>query len=172
MTAARSSFIRRCSTRTTSPRYVALGLTPSYFTNHTYFWGDVHRRNLGEARAAFISPMAPAMDLGLKATNHTDFNVTPLNPFFMLWSSMARVTRSGYVLGPEQRIDAYRGLQALTINPAWEYRDESRRGSIAVGKLADFVVVTADPMKTPVDQIRDIKVVETIKEGKTIYQRN
>ena len=62
------------------PRYVALGLTPSYFTNHTYFWGDVHRKNLGETRAAFISPMAAAMDAGLKATNHTDFNVTPLNP--------------------------------------------------------------------------------------------
>lgn len=154
------------------PRYVALGLTPSYFTNHTYFWGDVHRRNLGEARAAFISPMVAAMDAGLKATNHTDFNVTPLDPFFMLWTSMARVTRSGYVLGPDQRIDAYRGLQALTINPAWEYREEARRGSIAPGKLADFVIVTADPVKTPVDRIRDIKVVETIKEGKTIYARH
>ncbi len=153
-------------------RYVTLGLTPSYFTNHTYFWGDVHRKNLGETPAAFISPMAAAMDAGLKATNHTDFNVTPLNPFFMLWSSMARTTRSGYVLGPDQRIDAYRGLQALTINPAWEYREESRRGSIASGKLADFVVITADPMKTPVDQIRDIKVVETIKGGKTIYRRD
>ena len=153
-------------------RYVALGLTPSYFTNHTYFWGDVHRKNLGETRAAFISPMVAAMDAGLKATNHSDFNVTPLDPFFMLWTSMARTTRSGFVLGPDQRIDAYRGLQALTINPAWEYRDESRRGSIAPGKLADFVVMTADPMKTPLDQIRNIKVVETIKEGKTIYRRD
>ena len=154
------------------PRYVALGLTPSYFTNHTFFWGDVHRRNLGEARAAFISPMVAAMDAGLKATNHTDFNVTPLDPSFMLWTSMARTTRSGFVLGPDQRIDAYRGLQALTINPAWEYREEARRGSIAPGKLADFVVITADPLKTPTDGIRDIKIVETIKEGKTIYLRH
>lgn len=153
------------------PRYVSLGLTPSYFTNHAYFWGDVHRRNLGETRAAFISPMVAAMDAGLKATNHTDFNVTPLDPFFMLWTSMARTTRSGYVLGPDQRIDAYRGLQALTINPAWQYREEARRGSIAPGKLADFVIVTSDPLKTPVDQVRDIKVVETIKEGNTVYQR-
>lgn len=154
------------------PRYVALGLTPSYFTNHAYFWGDVHRKNLGETRAAFLSPMVAAMDAGLKASNHTDFNVTPLNPFFMLWTSMARTTRSDHVLGPDQRIDAYRGLQALTINPAWAYREEARRGSIAAGKLADFVIVSSDPVKTPVDQIRDIKVVETIKEGKTIYQRD
>jgi len=154
------------------PRYVSLGLTPSYFTNHTYFWGDVHRQNLGEARAAFISPIVAAMDAGLKATNHTDFNVTPLNPLFMLWTSMARVTRSGFVLGPDQRIDAYRGLQALTVNPAWEYREESRRGSIAPGKLADFVILSSDPVKTPVDRIRDITVVETIKEGKTIFRRH
>lgn len=152
------------------PRYVALGLTPSYFTNHTYLWGDVHRKNLGETRAAFLSPMASAMDAGLKASNHTDFNVTPLDPFLMLWTSMARTTRSGYVLGPDQRIDAYRGLQALTINPAWAYREEARRGSIVPGKLADFVIVSSDPVKVAVEQIRDIKVIETIKEGKTIYK--
>ncbi|MCM2312034.1 MAG: amidohydrolase [Steroidobacteraceae bacterium] len=154
------------------PRYVALGLTPTYFTNHTFFWGDVHRQNIGEERAAFISPMKAAMDAGLKATNHSDFNVTPLDPLFMLWTSMARTTRSGHVLGPDQRIDAYRGLQALTVNPAWEYREESRRGSIAPGKLADFVILSADPLETPVDAIRDIEVVETIKEGRTIYARH
>ncbi len=154
------------------PKYVSIGLTPSYFTMHTFFWGDVHRKNLGEQRAAFLSPMASAMDLGLKATNHTDFNVTPLDPFLMLWTAMARTTRSGYVLGPAQRVDAYRGLQAMTINPAWEYREETRRGSIVAGKLADFVIITADPLKTPVEKIRDIKVVETIKEGKTIFHAN
>lgn len=152
-------------------RYVALGLTPTYFTNHTYFWGDVHRQNLGEERAEFLSPMKAAMDAGLKATNHSDFNVTPLDPLFMLWTSMARTTRSGHVLGPEQRIDAYRGLQALTINPAWEYREEARRGSIAPGKLADFVILSANPLDTPVDAIRGIAVVETLKEGKTIFAR-
>ena len=83
---------------------------------------------------------------------------------------MARETRSGFVLGPDQRIDAYRGLQALTTNPAWEYREEARRGSIAPGKLADFVIVTDDPLKTPLEKIRDIEVLETIKEGETVYR--
>jgi predicted amidohydrolase YtcJ len=126
----------------------------------------------GLQRAAFLSSMAAAMDAGLKASNHTDFNVTPLDPFFVLWTSMARTTRSGYLLGPDLRIDAYRGLQALTINPAWAYREEARRGSIAPGKLADFVIVSGDPVKTPVEQIRDVKIIETIKEGKTIYKRD
>jgi predicted amidohydrolase YtcJ len=150
-------------------RYVSLGLTPSYFTMHTFFWGDVHRKNLGEQKAAFLSPMKAAMDAGLKATNHTDFNVTPLDPMMVLWTSMARTTRSGFMLGPNQRIDAYYGLKALTINAAWEYREEARRGSIAPGKLADFVVLTGDPTKTGVDAIRSIKVAETIKDGKTIF---
>ena len=92
----------------------------------TYFWGDVHRKNLGETRAAFISPMAAAMDAGLKATNHTDFNVTPLNPFFVLWTSMARTTRSGHVLGLDQRIDAYRGL-IMQIRLAFEIGAANRR---------------------------------------------
>ena len=73
------------------------------------------------------------------------------------------------MLGPDQRIDIYRGLQALTINAAWEYRGEACRGSIEPGKLADFVILTADPTKTDAAAIRSIEVFETIKDGKTIY---
>jgi hypothetical protein len=66
-------------------------------------------------------------------------------------------------------VDTYTGLQALTTGPAWQYREENARGRIKPGYKADFVVLSADPMKTPVDQIRDIEVVETIKEGRTVY---
>ena len=152
------------------PRYAALGITPSYFTNHTYFWGDVHRSNFGEARAAHISPIRSAMALGINASNHSDFIVTPLDPMFILWSSMARTTRSGIVLGPNQRLDAWSGLKALTINPAWAYREEARRGSIEVGKLADFTILSANPLTTPVARMRGIKVVGTMKEGRFLWE--
>jgi len=151
------------------PKYRALGMSPSYFTNHTFFWGDVHRANLGENRASFISPMKAAIDAGLVVSNHSDFNVTPLDPMLMLWTSMARTSKSGVVVGPEQRVDAYQGLQALTTGPAWQFREETRRGRIAPGLLADFVVLSADPLRTDVGKIRDIRVLETMKEGKTIY---
>jgi hypothetical protein len=82
---------------------------------------------------------------------------------------MARTSRSGVVLGPDQRVDAYAGLQALTTGPAWQFREEERRGRIAPGLLADFVVLSANPVTTDVGMIRDIDVVETIKEGRTIY---
>ena len=151
------------------PRYAAQGITPSYFTNHAYFWGDVHRRQLGEARAAHISPIRSALALGLHASNHSDFIVTPLDPMFILWTSMTRTTRSGFALGPDQRLDAWNGLKALTIHPAWAYREESRRGSIEAGKLADFTLLSANPLTTPAARIRGIKVVGTMKDGRFVW---
>ena len=151
------------------PKYAALGMSPTYFTSHTYFWGDVHRTNLGPDRAAFISPMKSAAAQGLVVSNHSDFNVTPLDPMFILWTAMARTSRSGVVVGPDQRVDAYAGLQALTTGPAWQFREETRRGRIKEGMLADFVILSADPLATDVGMIRDIDVVETIKEGRTVY---
>ncbi len=151
--------------------YAELGISPSYFTNHCFYWGDVHVRNLGAEKAAFISPLKSALAKGLVCSNHTDFNVTLLDPFFVLWTAMARETRSGKVLGPDQRVDAYTALKTLTTAPAWQFFEEDRKGRIREGLLADFVILSGDPVQTPVDQIRNLKVLETIKEGKSIYKR-
>ncbi|PRZ41249.1 hypothetical protein CLV47_111127 [Antricoccus suffuscus] len=150
--------------------YVELGLTPSYFTNHTFFWGDVHVTNLGAEKAGFISPLKAAAGRGLVVSNHSDFTVTPLNPFFIMWTAMTRTTRSGAVLGPDQRVDAYAALQALTTGPAYQVFEEDRKGRIAEGLLADFVILSADPIATGADGVRDITVVETIKEGVTVFR--
>ncbi len=149
--------------------YVRLGMSPSYFTNHTFFWGDVHVKNIGPEKAAFISPIKAAKTKGLTFSNHTDFNVTPLDPIFVIWTAMARQSRSGQVIGPDQRVDAYTALQALTTGPAWQLFEENRKGKIKEGLLADFVILSADPVKTGAGSIRDIKILETIKKGKTIY---
>ena len=151
-------------------KYVELGLTPSYFTLHTYFWGDVHVKNIGPAAAAFISPMKAAKEAGLITANHSDFNVTPLNPFFIMWSAMARESRSGVVIGPAQRVDGYTALQSLTTGPAYQFFEEDRKGMIKVGLLADFVIVKNNPLKQNVENIRDNQVLSTIKEGEVVYQ--
>lgn len=151
-------------------RYVRLGLSPSYFTNHTFFWGDVHVRNIGPEKAAFISPIRAAKAKGLVFSNHTDFNVTPLNPFLVLWTAMARQSRSGRLIGPDQRVDAYTALQGLTTGPAWQLFEEDRKGKIKAGLLADLVILSGDPLKAEVGKIRDLRVLETIKEGKTVYR--
>lgn len=149
--------------------YAELGLAPSYFTNHTYFWGDVHVTNLGPDRAGFISPLKAAYERGLIVSNHSDFTVTPLNPFFIMWTAMARTTRGGAVLGADQRVGPYAALQALTTGPAYQMFEEDRKGRIAEGLLADLVILSADPMRAGVDGVRDITVVETLKEGVTVF---
>jgi len=151
--------------------YAELGITPSYFSNHAFFWGDVHLANLGASRAEGLSPMRSAAERGLVVSNHSDFTVTPLDPFLIVWTAMTRTTRSGAVLGPDERIDAYAALQALTTGPAYQVFEEGRKGRIAVGLLADFVILSADPLAVEADAVRDIRIVETIKEGVTVFPR-
>lgn len=150
-------------------KYIELGITPSYFTNHTFFWGDVHVMNIGREKAQFISPVKTATDMGIVYSNHTDFNITPLDPFFVMWTAMVRKSRSGDVIGPGERVDAYVALQGLTTGPAWQLFEENRKGMIREGLLADFVILSKNPLKAGADGIRGITVLETIKEGKTIY---
>ncbi|MHA7268537.1 amidohydrolase [Arthrobacter sp. HLT1-20] len=150
--------------------YLRLGITPSYFTNHTFFWGDVHRANTGEDRASFISPLKSALETGLLVSNHSDFPVTSLDPFFMMFTAMNRTTRSGHILGPDQRISAYAALQALTTGPANQLFEEDRKGMLKVGMLADFVMLDADPLAATPERVRNIQVLETIKEGVTVYR--
>lgn len=152
------------------PAYVRIGVGPSYFSNHAWYWADIHRTNFPKEVVDFISPMRSARAAGLTPSNHSDYSVTPLDTRFMLWTSMARVSPSGVVSGPGERLGAYEALQALTTGPAWQIFEEGRKGRIKAGLLADFVILDQNPLTTPVDGIRDIKVLETIKEGRTAWK--
>jgi predicted amidohydrolase YtcJ len=152
--------------------YVKHGMLPSFFTNHVYYWGDVHYANLGPERAEFISPMASAFKRGIRATNHTDATVTPTDPMFLLWTSVNRVTREGRVLGEAERISPYQGLQALTVNGAYEYFEEASKGTLETGKRADMVILDRNPLKVEPMAIKEIRVVETIKDGKRVHPRS
>ena len=152
--------------------YAELGVFPTFFAEHTYYWGDWHRNEtLGPERAAYISPTADALKYGVRFSLHTDAPVVPPDPMHVWWSAVNRVTRSGYVLGPDQRISPMDALRALTIWPAWQHFDEATRGSITVGKLADLVVLDANPLTIDPMKIRDVRVVMTIKDGQVIYQK-
>lgn len=152
--------------------YKTLGMLPSFFTNHAFFWGDVHVRNLGKERAWFLSPLKTAINKQIIFTNHTDFGVTPINQLFVLWTSVARESRSGQIIGPAERVSVMEGLRAITINGAYQYGEEKEKGSIEKGKKADLVILSHNPLKVEVSKIKDITVLETIKEGKTIYKKD
>jgi predicted amidohydrolase YtcJ len=89
---------------------------------------------------------------------------------FILWTSVNRTSRSGQIIGPDERISPWDGLKALTIDAAYQYNEEADKGSLEVGKLADLVVLDRNPLKVPQDGIKDIKVMETFKEGKSVYR--
>ncbi|GAB2788759.1 amidohydrolase [Rhabdobacter roseus] len=153
-------------------KYKELGMIPALFSNHAFFWGDVHEQNLGYERAKFLSPLKTTIKKNIIATNHTDFGVTPINQLFLLWTSVERKSRSGKVIGPEERLTPLEGLRAITINGAYQYFEEASKGSIEPGKLADLVILSDDPTTVVPAQIKDIQVLETIKEGKTIFKKN
>ncbi len=149
--------------------FAELKIVPALFTDHTFFFGDTHVKNRGPEQASFISPMRAAIDLGLRPTNHTDAFVVPVDQMMTVWTAVNRPLRSGGTLGADQRISPYEALQAITTNAARQYREEDAKGSIAAGKLADLVVLSADPTRVDPTAIKDIKVLETIKEGRTVY---
>ena len=162
-----SQFIRRDQLE----KYAAWGITPSFFTLHCFYFGDTHVANRGPEQAAFISPMKAARSLGIRPTNHTDFNVSPLDQIFTIHTAVNRTTRSGGTLGPDQRIGPLEALEAITIDGARMYGEEGTKGSIEPGKLADLVVLSANPLTVPPATIKDIRVEETIKEGRTAWLR-
>ena len=151
-------------------KYKAYEFVPSFFTNHAFFWGDVHTINLGKERANFLSPMRSAIDMGITATNHTDYNVTPIDQMFLLWTSVMRQSRVDHIMRKSERITPYEGLKALTIHSAYQHHIDDSKGSIEVGKLADFVILDADPLTVDPMDIKDIIITMTIKEGKEIYR--
>jgi predicted amidohydrolase YtcJ len=149
--------------------YQRIGVGPAYFSNHTYYFADIHRSNFSADVVGFISPFASALKAGLHPSNHSDSPVTPLDPMTQLWSSMARQSKTGVVNGTDQRLTAWQGLHMLTTGPAWQVFEEKRKGQIKPGMLADFVILDKNPLTTPLESIRSIKIMRTVKEGQTIW---
>lgn len=152
-------------------KYVEYNMIPSLYTEHTFFFADAHIKNRGIEQASFISPMKTAIEKGLKPTNHTDFNVAPIDQMMVVWTAVNRLSRNGKVIGAEEKVTPYQALQAITINAAYQYFEEDKKGTLEKGKLADLVILDNNPLKIDQIKIRDIKVLETIKEGKTIFKK-
>ena len=162
-----SQFIRRDQLE----KYRAWKITPSFFTIHCFYFGDTHVANRGRSQADFISPMKSARALGLRPANHTDFNVAPLDQLFTMHTAVNRISRSGQTIGADERVTPMQALEAITIDGARIYGEEAKKGSIEVGKAADFAVLSANPLTVPPATIETIRVEETIKDGQTVWKR-
>jgi predicted amidohydrolase YtcJ len=149
-----------------------LGIIPSFFPLHTYYWGDYHiDETMGKERAMRISPAVSALKRDMIFTMHSDAPVVSCNPLLVLHCAVNRNSRNGVIMGSDQRITPYVGLEALTKWGAYQYGEEVIKGTLKKGKLADFVILEKNPLKVDPKTIRDIIVIETIKEGKVVYKR-
>ncbi|MCR9016645.1 amidohydrolase [Aquiflexum gelatinilyticum] len=149
-----------------------LGIIPSFFGLHTYYWGDWHVNEvLGKERGFKISPAGTALRKGMIFSQHHDSPVILPNSIMILHTVVNRTSRSGQIIGPDERISPYDALRSITVWSAFQYFEEKSKGTLEVGKLADFVVLDKNPLKVEPSTIKDIKVIETIKEGNSVYQK-
>ncbi len=151
-------------------RMATLGILPSFFASHVYYWGDYHREVvMGPERAARISPMRSARRRGLRFNIHNDSPVVPPDILRLVWSAAARRTRSGELLGPDQAVTVEEALRAVTLDAAFAHFEDREKGSLAPGKLADLVILSDDPTEVPLEDIQSIRVEATLKDGRLIY---
>jgi len=128
-------------------------------------------KNLGEERGRRISPAKSAFDRGLIVNFHQDSPVVKPLMLHTVWCAVNRITRNGVSIGPEERVSVYDALKAVTINAAYAYFEEDIKGTLEEGKLADLVILDENPLKVDPYDIKDIQVLETIKEGVTLYEK-
>ncbi|WP_186176369.1 amidohydrolase [Vibrio jasicida] len=153
-------------------RLAELGIFPSLFPMHTFYWGDWHAESvLGHPRADFISPTKAVREAGLMFSTHHDAPVALPSSFRVLDATVNRTTRTAEVLGPDQRVNTYTALQAMTIWPAYQHFEETKKGSLEVGKNADLIILDNNPLKVEPATLKDLKIQETISRGETAYQR-
>ena len=153
------------------PQLTQIGVLPSFFVAHVYYWGDTHLVNFGQERAENISCTKSALDEGLSMTFHQDTPVIMPNMLESVWVAVNRITKNGVTLGAHQCISVKEALKAVTINAAYQYFEEDRKGSIEVGKLADLVILDKNPLKVDKMDIKDIQVLKTFKEGTVIFEK-
>lgn len=144
-------------------------MIPSMFVAHTYYWGDVHLKNLGHVRGNRISPAREAFDLGLKVNFHQDTPVLPPDMIETVWCAVNRRTKNGVSIGKEQAVTVFEALQAVTTNAAYAYFEEERKGMLKEGYRADLVLLSENPLECPPEALRRIQVLETRKDGNVVF---
>jgi len=152
-------------------RMAEIGMIPSIFVAHTYFWGDIHLKNLGKERGSRISPAKSALERGLIYNFHQDSPVLPPDMMRTVWCAVNRITRKGVKIGEKQCISVFDALKGITIHAAYAYHEEQEKGTLEAGKLADLVILELNPLKVDKLALADIAVMETIKEGETLFKR-
>jgi predicted amidohydrolase YtcJ len=153
-------------------RIKAVGAIPTFLTTTLPKGGDSIAVLWGPQRTAFANPANTFEKRGMPFTFSHDAPVTPIpSVLALIDAGVNRTSASGKVLGPDERVSPYVGLRAVTAMAAFQIKEEKTKGTLETGKLADLVVLEKNPLKVDPKTIKDIQVVETIKEGSTVYKK-
>jgi predicted amidohydrolase YtcJ len=148
-----------------------LDVTLTFQVAHNFYFADFHAAEIyGPQRTAHLNPAGTAVDRGFSVTIHHDSPVHPVDQFMLIWAAVERRSRSGKIWGEDERLSVMDALKASTINAAYQFHEEDSKGSIEVNKLANLIILDQNPLETDSSKLRDLRVLETIKEGVTIWQ--
>ncbi len=150
-------------------RMAKVGMMASFFVGHCFYWGDTHLQNLGD-RGMRISPVKKAMEVGVPFNFHQDSPVTEPNMLHSIWCAVNRRTRNGVLIGEENRISCYDALRGATLGGAYAYGEENTKGILKKGAVADFVILDRNPLSVPQEEIKEIKVLATVKGDRVLYR--
>ena len=151
--------------------YKELDIIASLFPLHTFYWGDWHKQIIGDELGNKISPTRTALNKGLRITIHTDAPVALPNLMRMVGITVERKSRSGKLIGAGEKLTPYEALKGITEWSAYQHFEENKKGTIENGKLADLVILDKNPLKVAEKDIKNIVVLETIKEGISVYKK-
>ena len=150
----------------------ACGAIPSFLPSGIVPGGDAVVRLWGPVRSAGAMAARSFLRAGLPFTFSHDAPVSPVPSILALVDAgVNRMSGSGQVIGPDERITPYQALRAVTATAAYQLKEEKTKGTLEVGKLADLVILAQNPLTVEPTTIKDIAVIETIKEGKTVWRR-
>jgi predicted amidohydrolase YtcJ len=168
-----------CPTMEDLRRMKKLGVIANFYLFHPWFWGDHHiHRFIGKERAERMVPVKTAINMGIVVCAHSDCPVCvpsdpvwPSDPLWGMWCAVNRKTRGGIDIGPQERLTPMEALRVYTINGAYASFEEKTKGSIEPGKLADMIVLSADPLEVNPWEIKNITVEKTIIGGEIVYEK-
>lgn len=151
----------------------AVGAIPGFLTTSLGGQGGSVARLWGPERTAMVNAVNTFSKQGMPFTFSDDARVSPLPSILELVDAgVNRIAPSGAVLGPDERVSPYVALRAVTAMAACQIKEEKTKGTLAAGNFADLVVLDLNPLKVESKAIKSISVMETIKEGRTIFRKS
>lgn len=147
----------------------ALGMTASFHVDHISYYGDALAHSvLGLERASQMLPIRSAVQAGLRPSLHADSPMFPAKPFHLMQTAISRSTTSGMQLGSQEAVGMMAALRMVTIDAAWQLHMDHIVGSLEVGKRADLVEVSSDPLKTDVRNWNNIQIKTVWLDGRQL----